>query len=73
MACRHLQIEITSRCNLRCKTCLYGHYPERWVPADLDDAPYRKIIAGRRGLSTMPCRRPRCLAAAAAATPSRHC
>jgi MoaA/NifB/PqqE/SkfB family radical SAM enzyme len=53
MACRHLQIEITSRCNLRCKTCLYGHYPERWVPADLDDAHYRKIIAGRRGLESV--------------------
>ena len=31
----HLQIELTSRCNLRCRTCLYGHYPERWVEADL--------------------------------------
>ena len=31
----HLQIELTSRCNLRCRTCLYGHYPERWVETDL--------------------------------------
>jgi MoaA/NifB/PqqE/SkfB family radical SAM enzyme len=31
----HLQVEVTSRCNLRCRTCLYGHYPERWVEADL--------------------------------------
>ena len=31
----HLQIELTSRCNLRCRTCLYGHYPERWVESDL--------------------------------------
>lgn len=44
MPCRHLQIEITSRCNLRCKTCLYGHYPERWIPADLDDGLYAKIL-----------------------------
>ncbi|MBL0713042.1 MAG: hypothetical protein JJV98_05015 [Desulfosarcina sp.] len=47
MACRHLQIEITSRCNLRCHTCLYGHYPERWAAADLDEALYEKILAGQ--------------------------
>ena len=34
-AYNHLQIELTSRCNLRCRTCLYGHYPERWVETDL--------------------------------------
>ncbi len=44
MACLHLQIEVSSRCNLRCITCLYGHYPERWVEADLQDTLYAKII-----------------------------
>ena len=53
MACRHLQIEITSRCNLRCTTCLYGHYPERWVTADLKSAHYRQIIDNRGDLESV--------------------
>ncbi len=53
MPCRHLQIEITSRCNLRCKTCLYGHYPERWVSADLEDSSYAKIIDAQGSLESV--------------------
>lgn len=53
MACRHLQIEVTSRCNLRCQTCLYGHYAERWVPADLADVLYAQIIGARGTLRSV--------------------
>jgi MoaA/NifB/PqqE/SkfB family radical SAM enzyme len=41
----HIQLELTSRCNLRCRTCLYGHYPERWVAADLAPAVFDRILA----------------------------
>ncbi len=55
MACRHLQIEVTSRCNLSCITCLYGHYPERRVEADRVDTLYAKIINAPQHLrSDMP-------------------
>jgi MoaA/NifB/PqqE/SkfB family radical SAM enzyme len=44
-AYNHIQLELTSRCNLRCRTCLYGHYPERWVAADLAPAVFDRILA----------------------------
>jgi MoaA/NifB/PqqE/SkfB family radical SAM enzyme len=53
MPCRHLQVEITSRCNLRCQTCLYGHYPERWVPADLAESSYAKIVDAEGSLASV--------------------
>jgi len=44
-AYNHIQLELTSRCNLRCRTCVYGHYPERWVAADLAPAVFDRILA----------------------------
>jgi MoaA/NifB/PqqE/SkfB family radical SAM enzyme len=32
-----LQIELSSRCNLRCRTCLYRAYEDRWVAQDMAD------------------------------------
>ena len=41
----HIQLELTSRCNLRCRTCIYGHYPERWVAADLSTDVFERVMA----------------------------
>ena len=40
----HIQLELTSRCNLRCRTCIYGHYPERWVATDLASAVFDRVM-----------------------------
>ena len=40
----HIQLELTSRCNLRCRTCIYGHYPERWVAADLSSDVFERVM-----------------------------
>jgi MoaA/NifB/PqqE/SkfB family radical SAM enzyme len=40
----HIQLELTSRCNLRCRTCIYGHYPERWVSTDLAYAIFDRVM-----------------------------
>lgn len=40
----HIQLELTSRCNLRCRTCIYGHYPERWVSTDLSPDVYDRVM-----------------------------
>lgn len=40
----HIQLELTSRCNLRCRTCIYGHYPERWVAADLAPEHFERVM-----------------------------
>ncbi|MEA3230821.1 MAG: radical SAM/SPASM domain-containing protein [Thermodesulfobacteriota bacterium] len=39
----HVQIEITSRCNLRCRTCLYFHFEPQWVPQDLSKKVFKRI------------------------------
>lgn len=41
----HIQLELTSRCNLRCRTCIYGHYPERWVAVDLAPEHFKRVMA----------------------------
>ena len=41
----HIQLEPTSRCNLRCRTCLHGHYPERWVERDLAAVVFERVLA----------------------------
>lgn len=45
----HVQVEITSRCNLRCRTCLYFHFEPQWVPRDLSKKAFERIceIASR--------------------------
>lgn len=38
-----IQIEPTSRCTLRCTTCLRGSHPSLWQDRDLDPAIFRKL------------------------------
>ena len=39
----HIQVEITSRCNLRCRTCLYFHFEPQWVAQDLSPKALEQI------------------------------
>ena len=39
----HIQVEITSRCNLRCRTCLYFYFEPQWVPEDLSETAFRQL------------------------------
>lgn len=39
-----VQVEMTSRCNLRCATCLYPAYEDRWRPGDLSTGVFGKLL-----------------------------
>jgi len=39
-----VQVEMTSRCNLRCATCLYPAYEDRWRPEDLSSGVFSKLL-----------------------------
>ena len=47
MACRHLPIEIMSRCNLHCRSCRCGRSPACRVPVDREDARSHGMTASR--------------------------
>lgn len=40
-----IQVEITSRCNLRCRTCLYAYFEPQWVPRDMSRRVLDRIFA----------------------------
>ena len=39
----HIQVEVTSRCNLRCRTCLYFHFEPQWVPRDISETAFQQL------------------------------
>ncbi|GAB6906450.1 radical SAM protein [Desulfosarcina cetonica] len=39
-----VQVEMTSRCNLRCRTCLYPTYARQWIPLDLNMAHFNRVL-----------------------------
>jgi len=41
----NIQVEITSRCNLRCKTWLYAHFDPQWNARDMSDPVLSDIYA----------------------------
>jgi MoaA/NifB/PqqE/SkfB family radical SAM enzyme len=45
-----IQLELTSRCNLRCRTCLYPHYESQWMARDLSQRLFDCLLA-----SAPPC------------------
>jgi len=40
-----IQVEMTSCCNLRCKTCLYPAYEEQWIQKDLSPQAFARLLA----------------------------
>ena len=39
-----IQVEMTSCCNLRCKTCLYPAYEEQWIQKDLSPQAFARLL-----------------------------
>lgn len=39
-----LQVEMTSRCNLRCRTCLYSRFEDQWVPQEMDAEVFAALL-----------------------------
>lgn len=39
-----IHVEMTSRCNLRCRTCLYPAFEERWLQEDLSADAFQRIV-----------------------------
>lgn len=48
-----IQVEMTSRCNLRCRTCLYPVYEDRWIIKDLSSDAFAKLLATARRVDSI--------------------
>ncbi|MEW6351769.1 MAG: radical SAM/SPASM domain-containing protein [Thermodesulfobacteriota bacterium] len=41
---KNVQVEVTSRCNLRCRTCLYASFEPQWKSQDLSPWAFERIL-----------------------------
>ena len=41
---KQIQLEVTSRCNLRCTTCLYAYFEPQWQAQDLSEDLFQKVL-----------------------------
>ncbi len=41
---RNVQVEVTSRCNLSCRTCLYHSFEPQWKAQDLSETAFDRIL-----------------------------
>jgi MoaA/NifB/PqqE/SkfB family radical SAM enzyme len=46
-------MELTSRCNLRCRTCLYPHYESQWMARDLSQRVFERLLVSAPPCSTI--------------------
>lgn len=47
------QVELTSRCNLRCRTCLYHSHERDWNPQDLSPTAFERLLDCGSRISSM--------------------
>ena len=39
-----VQVEVTSRCNLRCRTCVYHYFESAWQARDLSETAFQRVL-----------------------------
>lgn len=49
----HLQIELTSRCNLNCTSCVRSHFHSQWQEWDLSEMALEKILSSISGSTSV--------------------